>query len=58
MIKKDLSKVRSGPRTPYPEEFKRKIIAEYVETEQSKREILDKYGIRGNSSIQTWMGLK
>ena len=39
----------------YSEDFKKKIIAEYLETNQTKREILDKYGIRSNSPIQKWM---
>lgn len=32
-----------------------KIITEYLETDLTKREILDKYGIRSNSPLQKWM---
>ena len=46
--------VRTVP-TIYSEDFKKKIIAEYLETNQTKREILDKYGIRSNSPLQKWM---
>lgn len=46
---------RSHPGTFYSDEFKKKIVSEYLETELTKREILDKYGIRANSAIQVWM---
>lgn len=41
--------------THFSEEFKKKIIAEYLESDLTKREILDKYGIRSNSPLQKWM---
>ena len=34
---------------------KKKIVTEYLESELTKREILDTYGIKANSAIQKWM---
>lgn len=54
-MKTESTKKRPTPPTVFTEEFKRKIISEYLESDLSKREILDKYGIRSNSAIQSWM---
>lgn len=54
-MKKAEQKKRSIPATFYSDEFKKKVIIEYLESDLSKREILDKYEIRANSAIQEWM---
>lgn len=54
-MKKSETKKRPTPPTVFTEEFKKKIISEYLESDLTKREILDKYGIRSNSAIQSWM---
>jgi transposase len=41
--------------TAFTDEFKRKIVSEYIESELSKTEILAKYQIKSNSAIQSWM---
>ena len=48
-------KKRSHPPTAFTDDFKRKIISEYLDTDFTKREILDRYEIRSNSAIQSWM---
>jgi transposase-like protein len=48
-------KKRPNPATFYSVEFKRKVVTEYLESDLTKREILDKYGIKANSAIQEWM---
>ena len=54
-MKKTEPKKRVTPPTVFTIEFKKKIISEYLESDLTKREILDKYGIRSNSAIQSWM---
>lgn len=54
-MKNQSVKKRPTPPTVFTEEFKRKVIAEYLESDLTKREILDKYEIRSNSAIQSWM---
>lgn len=54
-MKKSETKKRPTPPTVFTEEFKKKIISEYLESDLTKREILDKYAIRSNSAIQSWM---
>lgn len=49
------TKKRPHPPTVFTGDFKQKIIREYLESDLTKREILDKYGIRSNSAIQSWM---
>ena len=39
----------------YSEEFKRKVIEEYLSTGVSKMDLLRKYGIKTKSGIQRWM---
>lgn len=39
----------------YPEEFKRKVIEEYLSTGVPKMDLLRKYGIKTKSGIQRWM---
>ena len=54
-MKKTEQKKRPNPATFYSEDFKKKIITEYLESDLTKREILDKYEIKANSAIQEWM---
>lgn len=54
-MKNSEQKNRPNPSTYYSEDFKKKIITEYLESDLTKREILDKYGIKANSAIQEWM---
>jgi len=54
-MKKSDQKKRPNPTTFYSENFKRKFVSEYLESDLTKREILDKYGIKANNSIQEWM---
>lgn len=54
-MKKTETKKRPMPPTVFTVEFKKKIISEYLESDLTKREILDKYAIRSNSAIQSWM---
>ena len=54
-MKKTDNKTKPNPPTIFSDDFKIKIITEYLETDLTKREILDKYGIRSNSPIQKWM---
>lgn len=45
----------------YTDEFKLKVVKEYLETNISQEELKSKYGFRGNSCIPNWMrkfGLK
>ena len=39
----------------YSEEFKRKVIDEYLSTGVPKMDLLRKYGIKSKSGIQRWM---
>jgi len=39
----------------YSEEFKRKVIEEYLETGTPKQQLLDKYGITYKGAFQAWM---
>ena len=39
----------------FSEEFKLKVAREYMETEMSQVELLEKYNIRGSSSITNWV---
>jgi len=39
----------------YSEEFKRKVIEEYLETGTPKQRLLDKYGITYRGAFQAWM---
>ena len=48
-------KKRPSSATFYSDEFKKKVITEYLESDLTKREILDNYGIKANSAIQEWM---
>lgn len=48
-------KTRHAAATFYSDEFKRQIITEYIESNLTKRELLDKYEIKANSAIQEWM---
>ena len=48
-------KTKPHPPTFFSNEFKKKIITEYLESNLTKREILDKHGIHSNSPIQNWM---
>jgi transposase-like protein len=48
-------KRRRAPMTIYPEEFKRKVIEDYLSSGMTKRFILSKYGIKYSSALQMWM---
>ena len=39
----------------YTDEFKLKVVTEYLETEISQEELKRKYGFGGNSCISNWM---
>lgn len=39
----------------YSDEFKMQVVQEYINSNFSQKELLDKYSIRGNSSITKWM---
>ncbi|MBI9034753.1 MAG: transposase [Bacteroidales bacterium] len=39
----------------YSDEDKIRIIKEYLETDQSQKDLMRKYGIRGNSAITNWI---
>lgn len=39
----------------HPDDLKRKIVEEYLTTDQSQEDLLFKYNIRGKSSISNWM---
>lgn len=39
----------------FSDDLKRKIVEEYVTTNQSQRDLIRKYNIRGNGSINYWM---
>lgn len=54
-MKKEKKKTQLQAPIYYSDKFKKKIVAEYLESELTKREILDKYGIKANSAIQKWM---
>ena len=46
---------------PYPDEFKLKVVREYLNTDLGYEEIQQKYGLRSNDTISRWMrkfGLK
>jgi transposase-like protein len=42
-------------KSRYSEEFKRKVIEEYLETGTPKQRLLDKYGITYRGAFQAWM---
>ena len=54
-MKKEKKKTQLQAPIYYSDKFKKKIVTEYLESELTKREILDKYGIKANSAIQKWM---
>lgn len=39
----------------FPDEIKKKVIEEYLNSNKTQKEILRKYNIRGSSSISEWM---
>ena len=54
-MKKTITKNRPNGAKFYSEEFKRKIGEEYLASDFTRREPLDKYGIKANSAIQEWI---
>ena len=45
----------------YPDEFKLKVVQEYLSTDKSQKELMQEYGIGGKNNITKWMrkfGLK
>ncbi|MBU1368976.1 MAG: hypothetical protein KJ578_00060 [Bacteroidetes bacterium] len=39
----------------FPDELKYKIVQEYLQSSISKKDLMQKYGVRGNSCIMNWM---
>lgn len=39
----------------FPDELKLKVVQEYVQTDQSQKELMLKYNIRGKNCIINWM---
>jgi len=39
----------------FPDELKLKVVQEYLQTNQSQKELMQKYNIRGNNCITRWM---
>lgn len=39
----------------FPDELKYRVVQEYLQTDLSIKELMQKYGIRGNSCIINWM---
>jgi len=39
----------------FPDELKLKVVQEYLQTDQSQKELMQKYNIRGNNCITRWM---
>ena len=39
----------------YSDEFKMQVVQEYINSNFSQKELLDKYSIKGKSSILNWM---
>jgi transposase-like protein len=45
----------------YPDEFKLKVVQEYLSTDKSQKDLMQEYGIGGKNNITKWMrkfGLK
>jgi transposase-like protein len=41
--------------TRFADEFKLRVVQEYMDTEASQQELMLKYNIRGNNCITNWM---
>ena len=39
----------------FTDELKFKVVQEYMNTDVSQRELMEKFNIRGNNTIKTWM---
>ena len=39
----------------FPDELKLKVVQEYMDTDVSQRELMQKFNIRGNNTIKKWM---
>lgn len=39
----------------FPNDFKLQVVQEYLSTDLSQKELMDKYTIRGNNTIKQWM---
>lgn len=39
----------------YPNDFKMQVVQEYLSTDLSQKDLMDKYNIRGNNTIKLWM---
>jgi transposase-like protein len=39
----------------FPNDFKLQVVQEYLSTDISQKELMDKYNIRGNNTIKQWM---
>jgi len=55
MIRKYKESKNGREGTRYTEEFKRSVIEEYLNGSVTKKELLDKHGIRGKGAFQSWM---
>lgn len=38
-----------------PNDFKLQVVQEYLSTDLSQKDLMDKYNIRGNNTIKLWM---
>ena len=54
-MKKQEPKKRPGTATFYSDDFKKKVIAEYLNCDLTKKDLLKKYKIRHHGAIQAWM---
>lgn len=43
------------PVNHFPDDFKLKVVQEYLDTDCSQRELMSKYSLRGGSIITQWM---
>jgi transposase-like protein len=39
----------------FPNDFKLQVVQEYLGTDMSQKELMQKYNIRGNNTIKLWM---
>jgi len=39
----------------FPDELKLKVVQEYLQTDQSRQQLMEKYNIRGGGCISNWM---
>jgi transposase-like protein len=39
----------------FPNDFKLQVVQEYLSTDMSQKDLMEKYNIRGNNTIKQWM---